>query len=168
MVGLRDISDRRKTVELGDMKMLVRGVSAQGISVLIDRFPEIRAAMGNRTGDLKGEDVLKMVPSVIGAIIVFGLAEDDGSERKFASVEARLEEEGHAANLPLGFQAELVKAIFDLTFPNGAGPFVELLRASGVLETSTNGSASAAISKVLGTKSPSPSGESSKTVTHQL
>ena len=59
--------------------------------------------------------------------------------------------EAVAARLGLGEQLDLLAAIFELTFPQGVGPFVTKLDALGLLK-----SADAASGWAQDTKSPEP------------
>lgn len=115
MPGLRDIAPSHKSVTVNGTAVPVLGVSAEGVATLIDRFPEFRALLTGRTGEFTADNLRKLVPDAIAAIIAAGTGSPGD-----ADVEAV------AATLPLHLQVEFMEAIVEQTMPNGVGPFVAL------------------------------------------
>ena len=50
MAGLLDIADIVETVTINGTRVDVPGISAEGIAHLLNRFPEIRAAVTGKVG----------------------------------------------------------------------------------------------------------------------
>jgi hypothetical protein len=65
MVSLLDIADVQRTIPLRGVDVEVQGISAEGIAVLINRFPEIRSLLAGRGLNLSVDDVLSLAPKVI-------------------------------------------------------------------------------------------------------
>ena len=124
MVSLLDIADQQKTVTIRDKDVAVFGISAQDIVYLFGKFPELRLLMSGKQADLTPETLLKLAPGAVAAAIAAGTgaAGDENAEAV-------------AARLGLGEQLDLLAAIFDLTFPQGVGPFVAKLDALGLLKS---------------------------------
>jgi hypothetical protein len=141
MVSLLDIADQQKTVTIRDKDVAVFGISAQDIVYLFGKFPELRLLMSGKQADLTPETLLKLAPGAVAAAIAAGTG-SAGDEQA----------EAVAARLGLGEQLDLLAAIFDLTFPQGVGPFVQKLDAFGLLK-----SADGASGWVQDTKSPEQS-----------
>jgi hypothetical protein len=141
MVSLLDIADQQKTVTIRDKDVVVFGISAQDIVYLFGKFPELRLLMSGKQADLTPETLLKLAPGAVAAAIAAGTG-SAGDENA----------EAVAARLGLGEQLDLLAAIFDLTFPQGVGPFVAKLDALGLLK-----SADGASGWAQATKSPEPS-----------
>lgn len=98
--------------------MHVTGVSATGIAVLLDRFPEVRALLTGKAVDLSPEDIMSKVPMAIDAILAAGT----GNPGDPAA-------EAVASKLPAGDQLALMQKIIKVTMPKGVGPFVDALTA---------------------------------------
>jgi hypothetical protein len=141
MVSLLDIADQQKTVTIRDKDVAVFGISAKDIVYLFGKFPELRLLMSGKQTDLTPETLLKLAPGAVAAAIAAGTG-SAGDEQA----------EAVAARLGLGEQLDLLAAIFDLTFPQGVGPFVAKLDALGLLK-----SADGASGWAQDTTSPEPS-----------
>lgn len=141
MVSLLDIADQQKTVTIRDKDVAVFGISAQDIVYLFGKFPELRLLMSGKQADLTPETLLKLAPGAVAAAIAAGTG-SAGNENA----------EAVAARLGLGEQLDLLAAIFELTFPQGVGPFVAKLDALGLLK-----SAEGASGWAQDTSSPEPS-----------
>jgi hypothetical protein len=129
MVSLLDIADQQKTVTIRGKDVAVFGISAQDIVYLFGKFPELRLLMSGKQADLTPETLLKLAPGAVAAAIAAGTG-SAGDENA----------EAVAARLGLGEQLELLAAIFDLTFPQGVGPFVAKLDALGLLKSADGAS----------------------------
>lgn len=118
----------------------VFGVSAEGIAVLFNRFPEIRMLLTGKS--LEKEKLAKMAPPAIAATIA--AATGMPGDKKAEAV---------AARLPLESQMAILDAAVRLTMPGGMGPFVERLTSlAAMLGASENHTDTEA-----DTKLPSPS-----------
>ena len=144
MVSLLDIADQQKTVPLRGKDVTVRGISAQDVVYLLGKFPELRSLMAGNRADVTPESLLKFAPAAVAAVIAAGTG-SAGDEKA----------EAVAARLAIGEQVEILAAIFELTFPQGIGPFVARLDAFGLLK------GDGASGWGPDTKSPAPSKDSS-------
>lgn len=133
MTSLIEAGALIRNVDIGHGKILsVTGISLDGVVLLLDRFPEFKELITPKRGDQDKaaeftlENLVKMGPRIIGAVIAAGTNEP-GSEKA----------ENAAKSLPIGLQTRLVREIMDATFPGGLGPFVEDLRAMGLVGAST-------------------------------
>lgn len=120
MAGLLEIANVPRTVPVLGRDIEVCGVSAHAVATLMARFPEVGKMFSGI--EVKKEDLYKMGPEVIAALIAAGCnkAGDPAAEAV-------------AAGLGVGDQLELMDEILRLTFPRGVGPFVEKLEALGLL-----------------------------------
>lgn len=115
MSGLLDIGDLTEEVPLGKNKSLsVSGLTADDLFFLIKTFPEIKALLERRFSQITPQSLMDSTPVALATIIACGTGE---RENKTAIERAR--------RLPAPTQLRIVNAIFDLTFPEGIGPFVE-------------------------------------------
>ncbi|MHB2169966.1 phage pre-tape measure protein [Alsobacter sp. R-9] len=112
MVGLLDLAPATETVR----GVTVYGVSAEGIAVLLRRFPELRTLMTG--GAVDAEALLKAAPEAVKAIIAAGIGHPGSTEQEEA-----------AARLPIEIQADFLEAIIRTTLPSGFGPFAERVKA---------------------------------------
>jgi hypothetical protein len=118
MPGLSDIALSSRTVTVGTVAVPVYGVSAQGISVLIERFPEVRDLFNGKDVDVSADSLFTLVPTAIAAIIAAGIGAPGDKDQ-----------EAIAATLSLEAQMDFLEAIIELTMPKGIGPFVDRLRS---------------------------------------
>lgn len=116
MPGLSDIARSFRTVKVGNTDVEVPGISAEGIAYLFHRFPIIKDLIGGKP-NLEAEDLIKIAPEALAAIIAVGT----GSMKP--------EDEAVAAKLGAESQLALLEAIVKETMPGGVGPFVEKLSA---------------------------------------
>jgi hypothetical protein len=144
MPGLIDIAPALEHVDVRGNDITVSGLSVEAIGTLIFRFPKFRQMVETNKWD--GEGLLKMSDDAIAAIIA-------------ASCNGAFNEQT-ANYLGLGEKAELLSAIFRITMPRGFGPFVELMRTFGLIESVASGMGSA-------TTSPAASNSSSATGTRK-
>ena len=128
MVSLVDIVDVKKSVTIRGKDVEVEGINAEKLGLLINAFPELRMMFAGRAGDLSPQDIVAMGPKIVAAIIASGTG-SPGDE----AVEAA------AAKLTIGEQMTLLTTIFEITFPDGFGPFVEKLRSLGFMDDDAGG-----------------------------
>jgi hypothetical protein len=118
-IGLRDLLARREKVAInGNGEYLeVRGVSAQDVATLLEKFPALQKVFMGR--GISIEDLRTLAHDCIGSIIAAGVGKlgDDEVEK--------------AANaLPLEFQTDVIEAIGRATLPKGFGPFANRVTAA--------------------------------------
>jgi hypothetical protein len=113
MVSLLDIAPLSTTVDVRGNAIPVYGVSALGVASLLRRFPQLQEVLSGKTISLTVDDLLQLVPEAIASIIAAGTGNPS------------LEHEQAAAGLTVQEQTELLRAIFELTFPRGLNPFLE-------------------------------------------
>ncbi|MCW2854369.1 MAG: hypothetical protein JWM84_4033 [Nocardioides sp.] len=118
MTSLLDIAPASEFVDVGGTKIEVFGVSAQAVALLFGRFPELRKLMSGVAVD--AEQISAFAPGAIAGIIAAGVGQA-GDETT----------EAHASRFGIDVQADLLAAIFRLTFPRGIAPFVEKLAGLG-------------------------------------
>jgi hypothetical protein len=139
MPGLLDIAPSSRTVKIGDVDVGVHGVSAKGIAVLLERFPQVREMFVGRSQELTPDSIVTLIPDAIAAIIAAGTGSPGDPQAEAA-----------AERLPVGVQADLLEAIIAVTMPKGVGPFLD--QVMGVIGLVDAGPISTAVGK-----SPSPS-----------
>jgi len=145
MVSLVDIVDVRKTVTVRGKDIEVEGINAEKLALLINAYPELRMAFAGRGMDLKPDDLISMGPKIVASIIAAGVGSRPGD----------VEQEAAAARLTIGEQLTVLTTVFELTFPDGFGPFVEKLRSLGLVDAN-EGAASGWGQGTNSQKPPSP------------
>jgi hypothetical protein len=118
LTGLRDIGKATEQVTVRGIQVDVAGVSAEGLVYLFNHFPAVRDMVDGNLDKFDVDTLISMAPPIIAAICAAGTGEP-----------GNVETEAVAASLSLGEQAELLEAIFRLTFPTGVGPFVQKLKS---------------------------------------
>lgn len=124
-LSLTDIGPLRELVSIGDKKLAVTGISAEGILVLFNRFPVLREWA--LAGKITLSNVQTKAPDAIKAIIAAGCGQpgDEAAERV-------------AATLAVETQLDVLEAIGRLTFTKGFGPFVNRIVALAAQARSVN------------------------------
>lgn len=138
MPGLLDVAPSRKTIPVNGTLVTVTGISAEGIALVLERFPEARMMLTGKDVSLSIDDLFAKVPGAVATLIAAGCGYpgDEAAEKI-------------AAGLPVESQIELLTAIKEVTMPKGVGPFVDSVTALlGEAVTSSNTPV---------TKSPQPS-----------
>lgn len=117
MPGLKDIVSSYKTVKVKGVDIATPGISAEGIGYLFQRFPVIRELIGGKNDvTLTPEDLAKLAPEVVAAIIACGCGDVNDPEAEAA-----------AAKLGAEHQLDLLESIIGETMPSGPAPFVQRL-----------------------------------------
>jgi hypothetical protein len=117
MADLLDIvtATAADVVRINGERIVVRGLQANAIASIAARFPGIAIVLAG--GDNMVPRLIAQVGEAVGPIIAAGCGHL-GDEKY----------EQHCSNkLLVEHQIALLKAIITLTFPNGFGPFVELM-----------------------------------------
>jgi len=127
MASLLDIAPLIETVSVGGHDIEVFGLPDAGLSDLFARFPELRkVAVGGR---IEIEQIIAMGGEVPCAIIGWGCVAPDAGETRSQMRELAHRAEKVANRLPLESRAELLAAVYRLTFPNGFAACAEKLMA---------------------------------------
>jgi hypothetical protein len=112
-LSLRDISDFGEKVDIGDgRKLQVKGISAQGVLLLLMRFPDLQKWLSGQS--LALTDTFLQAPETIAAVIAAGTGAPGDTDA-----------EDIAASLPMEVQTDVLEAVYRQTFRNGFGPFVK-------------------------------------------
>lgn len=118
MTSLLDIGDISRKVVIRGKEMEVVGISGETFLHLLTDFPEIQKVMAGAAHKIDPTDLMRQVPAAVAAIIA--AATGTPGDKK-AEARARI--------LSLGEQTEILKEVWELTFPKGIGPFLEALDA---------------------------------------
>jgi hypothetical protein len=116
MADLLDIapSTAVDVVKVGDKRVIVHGLHVDAIASIVARVPQLRSIAAGG-GDLVTR-LITMAGAAVGPIIAAGCGHPNDETY-----------EKHAVTLSIEEQAKFLKAILWLTFPNGIGPFLELM-----------------------------------------
>lgn len=147
MVSLIDIGALQRTVELRGQSVPIFPISIKSLIMLIDRFPVLREMLAQRKISVTAEELMKLTPEVLGAIIAVGIGHPGDAKQEEA-----------AQALGMGEQGEIIAKIAEITFPRGLGPFVEVADRLGIGVFGGTG-------KEQVTTSPNPSKSASPTGT---
>ena len=121
MVGLVDIAPAREKVLVGDQEVEVCGISAAGLAVLLQRFPQLRQLFAGR--EISMDDVFEFGGPCVAAIIAAGTGAPGNKDA-----------EAVASQLTFDIQLDFIEAILKATLPGGMGNFMQKLeRMGGVL-----------------------------------
>jgi len=124
--GLRDIGRRLVDVQIGDVTLKVRGLSARDILTLMNRFEPVRKMLeGGREEVAKtigAENAPQTLLATLPDAVFAAIAICTGS-----SSDRRDEDERIASELAFGDQVAIINAIIQATFREGVGPFMVML-----------------------------------------
>lgn len=112
----------------------VTGISAEGLAVLRDQLEWLRDVVAVRGANIGFEDVRKIVPDVLASTVAAGC----GRPGDPAAIRV-------ARSLGVGEQWEIVEAILDVTFPQGADHFLRNITDFFKMRSPRNSSGSGAI-----------------------
>ena len=118
MPGILDIGPLSEEVKVGRSAVTVEGLTVDDIFHLVANFAEIRAILDKKISQVTPAALMKAAPRVLGTVITYGTGER-GNDKAVAA----------AMKLPAAVQLKIITTIFDLTFPEGVGPFVRELSA---------------------------------------
>src|SRR5438105_9537487 len=110
MLGLLDLRPLRRRIEVEGGEIELRALSAENITELLERFPDI-LKMFSTGGNV--EAAVKSSPAMMSAIVAasFGKLGD-------------VQHEKAAADLSLKTQLDIIQAVNEISFPGGGlGPF---------------------------------------------
>jgi hypothetical protein len=120
MGSLLDIAPVTKTVEIRGTEIAVSGLTAADFAVLLTEHPNIRAvldgALSKGGGKFDAKHLLTEMPMAAAEVIARGVADKSaGHKALLASAKAMMAYD----------QARLLSAIFEVTMPDGIGPFAD-------------------------------------------
>jgi hypothetical protein len=117
-IGLLDLIKKREKVAVnGNGEYFeVRGVSAQDVATLLEKYPALQKVFMGR--GISIEDLRALAHDCIGAVIAAGVGKLGDAEVEDA-----------ANQLSLEFQADCIEAIGRATLPSGFGPFAKRITA---------------------------------------
>lgn len=118
MTGLLEIGPVSKRVKFGNKTVEFFGLSAEDIFHLMGRFPEVEKILQNKATEITPTQLMRAGPEIVGAIVA--CAND---------MRGNVEAEMVARRLSFPKQLEVITAIFECTFEEGVGPFVEQVTA---------------------------------------
>jgi hypothetical protein len=121
---LLDIAPLIKSIEIRGTKLIVRGISAQGVVYLFTRFPVLRAMIvGRQIEGLTVETFIIMAPEAVACVIAVGLGycgQDPEEQEKAEEI---------TAGFSIDEQIYALTEIMEVTLPRGVGPFVEMINS---------------------------------------
>lgn len=130
MTSLADIGPQTEEVDIRGKKFLVAGISAEGLFYLITTFQEFRSLMeGKSLTTLDPSNLASMGAKAIGGVIAVSLVDRELFSSYRQWVVAVHKEQELARKMPAPIQLKLLNAIFRCTFEEGAGPFVDQIKA---------------------------------------
>src|SRR5215471_7169986 len=120
MGSLLDIALVTKKVVIRGAEIEVGGLSASDFAVLLSDYPNIRSlidgAWSRGGGKFEVKHLLTEMPGAVAEIIARGVADKSVGHKALVK---------HAAGIGLADQSKLLLAIFEVTMPDGPGPFVD-------------------------------------------
>jgi hypothetical protein len=125
MTNLLDIVSLSEEVRISKgVTVTVNGVTTESLFHLMGKFPEVKLLMQRRASEITPERIMEMTPQIVAYIIGAGMTNPDTDDFiRETEANAKL-----ARRIPLADQLKVVNKIFEITFPEGAGPFVEQIQ----------------------------------------
>jgi hypothetical protein len=117
MVSLTDIGPSKGQVEVRGQMVDVNGLTAEHIVGILLAFPEVRKVLAEREADL--QTLVAQFPVAVAMMIAAGTGHADETEHMDI-----------ASKLGVGEQYDLMKTIFELTFPKGLQSFLDGVRGA--------------------------------------
>lgn len=114
MAGLRDIAPLRETVMIRGQELDIVGLNLATIGYLLERFPQIGAAVGK--GEISAASISSLGSDVVAAIIAAGTGAMGDKESEEAAKYLTIDEE-----------LEILSAVLKVSMRRGGGPFAETL-----------------------------------------
>jgi hypothetical protein len=115
-LSLLDVLPQHETVDIGGGQQIeVYGISAEDIGAILHRYPDAFAQIIKAKGNVTLTD-----PALLGALLA--ASQRNGSEHSLLGND---ECEQRARSLSVGAQMKIMQAIGRVTFPDGAGPFLQ-------------------------------------------
>lgn len=117
MVSLVDIGPAIGSVAVRGHTVEVNGLTAAHIVGVLISFPEVRKILANKSADLS--ILIAQAPLAVSRMIAAGTGKADDE----ATIKA-------ADALPVGEQYEIMKKVFEITFPKGLESLLEGVEAA--------------------------------------
>lgn len=123
MVSLLDIADIKVTANIRGKDVEVRGILAEHLALLLQRFPELKRIWVGKSEADTWQTLINQFPMVVGEIIAIGTGAEPGAKdyEKHVAV---------AMKLSIGEQFTLLQKIGEVTFPQGPKAFLEGVAAA--------------------------------------
>lgn len=145
MLSLLDALPRHERVDIGsDQFLMVYGLSGESIGKILGRFPDAFMQIAN-----SGSQPQSMEPGLLGALIAGSQRGEDG-EAMLGNDKAEI----NARAFAVADQAKLLQAMGRCTFPDGVGPFLDLLESMSSRTAEAAELIVKVVSKGQDTKSP--------------
>lgn len=118
MASFKDIGPLTATVNIRGKDYEVSGINADDVFDLIVDYPDLEKLLATKVKDFNPMMLVRTMPKAVGMMIACAIGQ-----------KGNLEEVDLANKLGFGNQVKLMAAIFELTFMDGVGPFVDELKA---------------------------------------
>jgi hypothetical protein len=156
-LSLLDVLPRHERVDIGgNQKLDVYGISGEDIGRILDRWPDAFAQMA-----MANSQPTQMDGGLLGALLAAGQRNDDG-----VSMLGNDKAEARARSLGVADQMNILQAVGRCTFPEGVGPFLELLVLNSTLTEEAIRLSVQVASRVQHTASPPTQKPSEQLNTH--
>lgn len=118
MPSLKDIGPLTKTIKVRGQDFEVSGLSVDDVFDLILDYPDLEKLLQSKVKDFNALAVVRAAPQAVGMMIATAIGKKGDKEEI---------ELGNKCGF--GNQVKFMAAIFELTFSDGVGPFVDELNA---------------------------------------
>ena len=126
-VDLMDIAPVGEHVVVQGKELWVSGIENEGTAYLVMTFPEVRALLEKRAQEISSEQWLQSSPEVLATVMALGTTDREKFSTQREWINAIQQRSKVARKLPVHEQLKLVTLVFKYTFPEGVGPFAELV-----------------------------------------
>jgi hypothetical protein len=126
-VDLMDIAPVGEHVVVQGKELWVSGIENEGTAYLVMTFPEVRALLEKRAQEISSEQWLQSSPEVLATVMALGTTDREKFPTQREWIDAIQKRAKIARKLPVHEQLKLVTLVFKYTFPEGVGPFAELV-----------------------------------------
>jgi hypothetical protein len=125
MTNLLDIASLSEEITISKgVTVTLYGITIESLLKMMSKFPEIKLLMERRASDITPQRIMEMTPKVAAYIIGVGMTDPDTDDiDKAATTKMKI-----ARRIGLSDQLKIINKIFEITFPDGVGPFVEELQ----------------------------------------
>lgn len=118
---LKDLRKKKRKIQFRDEEIEIQAVSLSFIETMFDRFPHFGKTLSGNTD--KAPSLASWGIDIVAAIVAAGFGEEGIAEAENAVKEFMTPDE----------VLEIFMAIYELSIPNGALPFVEAGARLGIL-----------------------------------
>jgi hypothetical protein len=128
MTSLLDIVDQSETVEIKGHTLRVFPITAEGVGLLLLQFDSVRSMFGGTAITIKPEDLMLQAPDAVAGICALATTDRTEFAKKSAWLEHIEKANTRAAALPVSDQLKILTRCMRITFAEGTGPFVEMVK----------------------------------------